>query len=663
MRMSCLFSQTLREAPADTEIVSHQLLLRAGFIRPLAAGIFSYLPLAKRALTKVENIVREEMDAIGGQEITMPVVHPADIWQESGRWYQIGAEMGRFKDRAGRDMVLAMTHEEIIADLVRKEVRSHRQLPLLLYHLQTKFRDEPRPRAGLIRVREFTMKDSYSLDADWDGLDKQYRAHYSAYFRIYSRCGLPTIAVKSDTGMMGGKIAHEFMYLAPIGEDTLLVCDNCGYSANREVARFKKTANPLEEALPMERIETPNTTTIEALAKFLNIPASKTAKAVFMVATVKKQDVELAQAIVQYMRTKHDLLIGNPTAEHAWNSIGSTQPLSQERTFLIKGRNLTSGDSASVEVSSIELREVFNTISDPDSYIDKFVLAIVRGDMEVNETKLANAVKAKAMRPATEQEILAVGAVPGYGSAVGVKPEAFVVIDDLLQGASLVSGANEAGYHLLNVRHIRDYKADIVADIVSAREGDACPDCGQPLKMVRGVEVGNIFKLGTRYSDALGCTFQDKDSETKPIIMGSYGIGIGRLLACVAEEHHDEKGLIWPVSVAPYDVHLVLLNDEAAVPVAESVYDGLKREGIEVLFDDRDERVGVKFNDADLIGLPLRLTVSKKSLEKGGVEMKHRAGGDAVIVPLDEVVFSVRTELDKLWDHLRGHVRNVEYRE
>lgn len=587
MRMSRLFSQTLREAPADTEIISHQLLLRAGFIRPLAAGIFSYLPLARRALTKIENIIREEMDSIGGQEITMPVVHPADIWQESGRWYQIGSEMGRFKDRAGRDMVLAMTHEEIIADLVRKEVRSYRQLPLLLYHLQTKFRDEPRPRAGLIRVREFTMKDSYSLDSDWDGLDKQYRAHYSAYFRIYSRCGLPTIAVKSDTGMMGGKLAHEFMYLAPIGEDTLLVCDNCGYSANREVARFKKQVNAVESPLPMEKVETPNATTIEALAKFLNIPASKTAKAVFMVATVTENNQD----------------------------------------------------------------------------VEKFVLAIVRGDMDVNETKLGNAVRAKAMRPATEPEILAVGAVPGYGSAVNVK-NAVVVIDEAVDSSTnLVAGANEAGYHLLNVNHKRDYSADMVADIVSAREGDACPDCGQPLKIVRGVEVGNIFKLGTRYSDALGCTFQDKDEQTKSIIMGSYGIGVGRLLACVAEEHHDEKGLIWPVSVAPYDVHLVLLNDENTVTVAESVYDGLKREGIEVLFDDREERAGVKFNDADLIGLPLRLTVSKKSLEKGGVEMKQRAGGDAVIVPLDEVVYAVNTELDKLWDHLSMGVRDVEYKE
>ncbi len=587
MRMSQLFSQTLREAPADTEIASHQLLLRAGFIRPLAAGIFSSLPLAKRALTKIENIVRHEMDAIGGQEISMPVVHPADIWKESGRWYQIGAEMGRFQDRGGRDMALAMTHEEVIGDLVRKEVRSYRQLPLLLYHLQTKFRDEPRPRAGLIRVREFTMKDSYSLDADWEGLDKQYSAHYSAYFRIYSRCGLPTIAVKSDTGMMGGKLAHEFMYLTPIGEDTLLLCDNCGYSANREVARFRKPENPPEELLPMEKVATPNTTIIEALAKFLNIPASKTAKAVFMVATIPQD--------------------------------------SQDR--------------------------------------DQFVLAIVRGDMDVNETKLGNAVKAKAMRPATEPEILAVGAVPGYGSAVNVKG-AVVVIDDMVAASSnLVAGANEAGYHLLNVNHEHDFKADIVTDIVSARDGDACPDCGQPLKAVRGVEVGNIFKLGTRYSDALGCTFQDKDAQSKPVIMGSYGIGIGRLLACVAEQHHDDKGLIWPLSVAPYHVHLVLLNDEAAVPLAESLYTDLKNVGVEVLFDDRDERAGVKFNDADLIGMPLRLTVSKKSLEKGGIEMKRRSSSESVIVPLSDIISRVQSELAALWDELRAQVMDVPYKE
>ncbi len=588
MRMTQLFSQTLREAPGDTDVVSHQLLLRAGFIRPLAAGIFSYLPLARRAMTRIEAVIREEMDAIGGQEITMPVVHPADIWQETGRWYRIGPEMGRFQDRAGRDMVLAMTHEEVVGDLVRKEIRSYRQLPAMIYHIQTKWRDEPRPRAGLIRVREFTMKDSYSLDADWEGLDKQYRAHYTAYFRIFNRCGLPVIAVKSDTGMMGGRLAHEFMFLAPIGEDTLLLCDSCGFSANREVARFGKVASSeTPTLLDMQKVATPNTTTIEALAKFLNIPESKTAKAVFMVATITEgeQDTE------------------------------------------------------------------------------RFVLVIVRGDREVNETKLMNAVKAKAMRPARDEEIRATGAVAGYGSAIGVK-NALVVADEMIPASSnLVAGANEPGYHFLNVNYGRDFKADIVADIISARDGDPCPNCGQPLRTVRGVEVGNIFKLGTRYSDSLGCTFLDQEGKSRPIIMGSYGIGVGRLLACVAEQHHDDKGLIWPISVAPYAVYLVVIPDEQARAAGEQLYAALREAGVEVLIDDRDERAGVKFNDADLIGLPIRLTISKKSLEKGGVELKRRDQESIRVIPLTEVVTQVQAEILVLWDELRAGVQNVEYRD
>lgn len=586
MRMSQLFSQTLREAPTDADVASHQLLLRAGFIRPLAAGIFSYLPLARRALTKIENVVRQEMDAIGGQEITMPVVHPAELWQETGRWQQIGSEMGRFHDRAGRDMVLAMTHEEVIGDLVRKEIRSYRQLPAMLYHLQTKWRDEPRSRAGLIRVREFTMKDSYSLDADWEGLDKQYRAHYTAYFRIYMRCGLPTIAVKSDTGMMGGRLAHEFMYLTPIGEDTLLVCDKCGYAANQEVARFKAPPATHEEMLPIERVATPNTTTIYALAAYLNVPATRTAKAVFMVATLTEGDVE------------------------------------------------------------------------------RFVFVVVRGDMDVNEAKLRTVLKAKSLRPAREDEIRAVGAVPGYGSPIGVKQGTMIVIDEVAAASpNLVAGANEEGYHYINTNFGRDYSADNVGDITSAREGDSCPECGNPLKVVRGVEVGNIFKLGTRYSDALGCTFLDKEGKTQPVIMGSYGIGIGRLLACVAEAHHDEYGLTWPISVAPYQVHLTLLPDEAsgANATAEGIYKQLLNEGIEVLFDDRDERAGVKFNDADLIGLPLRLTISKKSLESGGVEIKLRRSKDKAIVPLDDTVARTRAEINTLWADLKTQVKEITY--
>lgn len=581
MRMSQLLSQTLREAPNDTDVASHQLLLRAGFIRPLAAGIFSYLPLGKRAMAKVEQIVREEMDAIGGQEITMPVIHPADIWQESGRWYKIGPEMGRFKDRADHDMVLAMTHEEIVSDIVRKEIRSYRQLPALVYQLQTKWRDEPRPRAGLIRVREFTMKDSYSLDADWAGLDKQYGAHYTAYFRIYDRCGLPTIAVKSDTGMMGGKEAHEFMYLTPIGEDTLMIAEESGYFANREVATSRKPVPDAEAALPLEKIETPNTTTIEALANFLNIPASHTAKAVFQVATITEN---------------------NQTRE-------------------------------------------------------QFVLAIVRGDMEVNEIKLVNAVHATAMRPAQADEIAATGAVAGYGSPIGVK-NALVVVDDLIpQSPNLVAGANEAGYHFLNVNYGRDYKADVVADIVSAREGDLDPLQGKPMKAVRGVEVGNIFKLGTRYSDSLGCTFLDKDGKSQPVVMGSYGIGIGRLLACIAEEHHDDKGLMWPISVAPYAVHLLVLPDASTSQLAEQLYTDLRQAGIEVLFDDRDLRLGVKFNDADLIGLPLRITLSKKSLENGGIELKRRDRSEASVLALDSAVTQVQQAITELWTEHKASIR------
>lgn len=590
MRMSKLFSQTLREAPSDAEVASHQLLLRAGFIRPLAAGIFSYLPLARRSLTKIENILRDEINSIGGQEITMPVIHPAEIWQETKRWYQIGSEMGRFKDKNNRDMALAMTHEEVIADLVRKEIHSYRQLPMLLYHIQTKWRDDPRPRAGLIRVREFTMKDSYSLDADWEGLDKQYNAHYQAYFNIFHRCDLSVIAVKSDVGMMGGKLAHEYMYLTPIGEDTLLLCDNCRYSANRQIARFEKPKSPQEEPLPVEKVATPETKTIEGLANFLGVKKSQTAKAVFMMASI-------------------------PEGEET---------------------------------------------------IDRFVFAVVRGDMEVNETKLANAVKAKNLRPATEEEIIAVGATPGYASPIGIKG-ALVVVDDMIPEApNLVAGANEDGYHLRNVNYGRDYQADIVTDLVAVQEGDACPECGSPLRSVRGVEVGNIFKLGTRYSDAMGCYYLDKNGEEKPVIMGSYGIGSGRLLACIAEEHHDDMGLIWPITVAPYQVHLVALlgrGSSETLEAADNLYAELVSAGIEVLYDDREESPGVKFNDADLIGIPIRLTVSERSRKQGGVEYKRRDQAEKSILPRDETLARVKTEMGQLFNEISDKVVDVPYKD
>jgi prolyl-tRNA synthetase len=585
MKMSNLFGKTLREVPAEAEAASYRLLLRSGFIRQLGTGIYSYLHLAKRSMTRIENILRQEMDAIGGQEITMPVVHPAEIWKETGRWYQIGPEMGRFQDKDKRDMVLAMTHEEVLADLTRREIHSYKQLPCLLYHIQTKWRDEPRARAGLIRVREFTMKDSYSLDADYDGLDKQYRAHYGAYFKMFQRCGLPVIAVKSDVGMMGGKMAHEFMYLAPIGEDTLIICDQCGYTANRQVAGFKKIPAAHETPESMEKVATPGTSTIEDLAKLLNIPKSKTAKAIFFTAAFLEDEQE----------------------------------------------------------------------------VSKLVFAVVRGDMEANETKLANALNARDLRPAHDEEILQAGAVPGYASPVGLNG-VLVVADDMVpHSPNLVAGANEEGYHLLNVNYGRDYEAGIVADIALAEAGHACPECGAGLRASRGVEVGNIFKLGTRYSDSLDCTYLDRDGKSKPVIMGSYGIGVGRLLACIAEEHHDEHGLLWPISVAPYPIHLVALK--GGKETADDIYATLQKIGCEVLYDDRDETPGVKFKDADLIGIPVRLTVSERSLQKDCLEMKLRREKEMRLVPLAETAGRVQSTIENLTSEIEAGLKDVPYRD
>jgi prolyl-tRNA synthetase len=526
------------------------------------------------------------------------VVHPAEIWQETGRWYQIGSEMGRFKDKNERDMVLAMTHEEVVADLARKEIHSYRQLPVMIYHIQTKWRDDPRPRAGLIRVREFTMKDSYTLDADWEGLDRQYRNHYQAYFNIFHRCGIPVVAVKSDVGMMGGRLAHEFMYLTPFGEDTLLLCGTCGYSANRQIARFQKTALPAEEPKAIERVATPDAKTIADLAAFLDIPEARTAKAVFMVATIPEGET------VQ----------------------------------------------------------------------EKFIFAITRGDMALNETKLANAIKASQLRPALETEIESIGAVPGYASPVNLDPShnpampVVVVVDDLIpESSNLVAGANKAGFHLRNVNYGRDYRADLVTDITAAGEGDGCPHCSQPLREVRGVEVGNIFKLGTRYSDAMGATFQDKDGTEKPIIMGSYGIGSGRLLASIAEEHHDEHGLIWPLSVAPYPVHLVMLpgkkNQGEVEGAADRFYHDLQTAGIEVLFDDRPDSPGVKFNDADLIGLPIRVTISARNLAQQMVEIKRRDLAERQLVAIAEAISTIKNIMDDYHDEIQDLVVQVPYEE
>jgi prolyl-tRNA synthetase len=557
MRLSELFFTTLRDAPAEMEMPSARLLVRAGYIRQLGSGIFTLLPLGFRVAARIEQIIREEIDAIGGQEMSMPVVHPGDLWRETGRYDTVGPALVRFKDRAGRDMVLAMTHEEVVADLLRDIVQSYRQLPVIVYHFQTKFRDEPRARGGLIRVREFVMKDSYSCDRDEAGLDRSYELHYGAYSRIFDRMGLDTIPVGADVGMMGGTLAHEFMALNPLGEDTLVLCDQCGYAANQQIAAVRKPQPPTEQQQPLEEVDTPGASTIAALAAQLGVGADRTAKAAFF--------------------------------------------------------------------------------ADQDG---RLITAIVRGDYEVNETKLANAAGAAELRPARPEEIVAAGMVPGYASPIGAH-DTLVVVDELVAvSPNLVAGANRTDMHYRNVNVDRDFTPDVVVDIVSARSGDACPECGGTVRLENGIEVGNIFKLGTRYTAALGATYLGEDGERHPIVMGSYGIGVGRSLACVVEAHHDEKGIIWPESVAPYAAHLVAIGgarDPSVTDAADGLYRRLTDAGVDVLYDDRDESPGVKFTDAELLGMPRIVTISPRSLAAGGAEVTLRASGERTVRPIADI--------------------------
>ena len=558
MRLSQLFFSTLRDDPADAEMPSHRLLVRAGYVRQLGSGIYSLLPLGFRVNKRVEQVIREEMDRIGSQEIEMPVVHPADVWKASGRYDAIGPELTRFKDRNGREMVLAMTHEEVVGLLLADIIRSYRQLPIMVYHFQTKWRDEPRARGGLIRVREFVMKDAYSCDRDAAGLDVSYAAQHGAYVRIFERLGLETVVVSSDVGIMGGSQAHEFMVLNPAGEDVLVLCEACGYAANRQVAIMPKPEAPDEPPLPLEEVATPGTTTIATLAAFLGIGPERTAKAAFFV----------------------------------------------------------TGDG-------------------------RLVTAIVRGDYEVNETKLGNAAAAVGgIRPATVEEIRAAGMEPGYGSPIGAH-DTVVVVDDLVaRSPNLVAGANREGFHYRNVNVGRDFSADVVADITNAQAGDACPTCGQPVILRNGIEVGNIFKLGTKFSDAAGATYLGEDGQAHPIVMGSYGIGVGRNVACIVEAHHDEKGIIWPAEVAPYAAHLVSIGtakEPRVAEVAERLHQLAIDAGREILWDDRDESPGVKFTDAELLGMPWILTVSPRSLAAGGVEVTERATGERATRPIEDV--------------------------
>ncbi len=576
MRMSRLFGRTLRETPADTEMVSHQLALRAGMVRFLGAGLYSYLPLGWRVARKIEAILHEEMAAIDVQEMLMPVMHPAELWQATGRWDSVGSALVRLQDRSGRDYALAMTHEEVVVELARREVQSYRDLPRFIYHIQTKMRDELRPRGGLLRVREFRMKDAYSLDTDEEGLNSFYPRMIEAYKRIFARCGLHPIPVEADTGMMGGADSHEFMLPHPAGEDTFIRCPGCGYAANVERATFRLPSAESGESQPEEEtrpIATPDCETIADVAAFVGVPTSQTLKAVF------------------YTRDETEL-----------------------------------------------------------------VFAVIRGDLEVNETKLCNLLGGGELRAATDEQIRAAGAEPGYASPVELRvresrdgPGVLVVADGSIEaGGNFVAGANRPGYHLTGVNYPRDFGVTILADVAQAQAGHLCPHCDGTLTMETSIELGHCFKLGVRYSEALGATYQTAEGHERPVVMGSYGIDVGRLMAAVIETHYDEHGIVWPPALAPFDVHLLTLGtDEAVHEQADAVYAQLGKAGIEVLYDDREESAGVKFADADLIGCPVRLTVSRRSLKAGGVELKARQATERNVVTPDSLVKQIRYELEE----------------
>jgi prolyl-tRNA synthetase len=571
MRYQGLLGRTLRDAPAGADTASAALLARAGYVRQLGAGIFSLLPLGWATVRRIEEIIREEMERINCWEVAMPVAQPADLWQETGRWAAIGSELVRFEDRGGRDMVLAMTHEEVASDLVRRELRSWRQLPIQFFQIQTKFRDEPRPRAGLLRGREFIMKDAYSFHASLDDLDRFYEECRLAYLRAFHRCGIDVIVAEAGAGIIGGHGSHEFTLLTPAGEDVLLVCPTGDYAANREVATCANDAGTTEavEQLPLEEVATPDATTIEQVAAFLGVEASQTLKCVCYAS-----DGEVA-------------------------------------------------------------------------------LIVIRGDLQVNEAKVQAALGTSDLRLADEAQIRALGSVPGYTSPLGLTGVR-VLADPSAFAANLVAGSNRADTHVRNVNLGRDIVPTLVADVRVVVAGDACPVCGTPLEEQRGIEVGNIFKLGQYYARPLNIAFLDDSGEERLVEMGSYGFGVTRMMAAIAEAHHDEQGLRWPVSVAPVAVHLVALgNDPAVRDAAERVYVLLRLAGIATLFDDRGETAGVQFADADLLGAPLRLAVSKRTLaahDGGAVELKRREHDkdQAQTVAIDALLDVVQGELADL---------------
>ena len=548
MRTTNLYAPTLRQTPAEAEVVSHQLMMRAGMIRKAAGGVYTYLPLAWRVLRKIEQIIREEMDAAGGQEISMPIMQPSELWKETGRWAVYGEEMFRLKDRHDREFCLGPTHEEMVTSLVRDEVRSYKQLPLMLYQIQNKYRDEIRPRFGLMRGREFIMKDLYSFDKDEEGLNASYKKMYDAYTKIFTRCGLEFRPVEADNGAIGGGHSHEFTVLADAGESNIAYCSSCDYAASDEKAELAVIKAAAEELLPLEKVATPEASTIELVAEFLKVPVEKTIKAV-----------------------------------------------------------------------------AFQTEK------DELILAFVRGDHEVNDVKVINAIGAIELHMAEEAAIVAAGGVAGFMSPIGIKKGTKIVVDStVMEMYNAVAGANEKDMHYKNVNPKRDFGEAIVTDIRMIQEGDACPRCGQPVKMTRGIEAGQVFTLGTKYSEALKATFLDENGKEKPLIMGCYGIGVSRTMAAAIEQNNDEYGIIWPRAIAPFEVLVVPVN--AKVPeqlaLAEEIYKEMKQAGTDALLDDRKERAGVKFKDADLIGYPLRITVGPKALAENQIEVKIRKSGE-----------------------------------
>jgi len=548
LRTTNLYAPTLRQTPAEAEVVSHQLMMRAGMIRKAAGGVYTYLPLAWRVLRKIEQIIREEMDAAGGQEISMPIMQPSELWKETGRWAVYGEEMFRLKDRHDREFCLGPTHEEMVTSLVRDEVRSYKQLPLMLYQIQNKYRDEIRPRFGLMRGREFIMKDLYSFDKDEEGLDVSYKKMYDAYTKIFTRCGLEFRPVEADNGAIGGGHSHEFTVLADAGESNIAYCSSCDYAASDEKAELTVIKAPEEEMLPLEKVATPGAKTIELVADYLKVPVEKTIKAV-----------------------------------------------------------------------------AFQTEK------DELVLTFVRGDHEVNDVKVLNAVGAIDLHMAEEAAITAAGGVAGFMSPIGIRKGTKIVVDStVMEMYNAVAGANETDVHYKNVNPKRDFGEAIVTDIRMIQAGDACPRCGQPVKMTRGIEAGQVFTLGTKYSEALQATFLDENGKEKPLVMGCYGIGVSRTMAAAIEQNNDEQGIIWPRAIAPFEVLVVPVN--AKVPeqlaLAEEIYAEMKQAGTDALLDDRKERAGVKFKDADLIGYPLRITIGPKALEENQIEVKIRKTGE-----------------------------------